>query len=326
MARTSSSSTSFSSYMVSVTLALLLIYTSSSSAHLSTDFYDKSCPQLFGTVKSVVQSAIAKERRMGASLVRLFFHDCFVKGCDASILLEDTATFKGEQGAGPNNNSVRGYNVVAKIKSKLEKVCPGIVSCADIVVIAARDSTVLLGGPYWKVKLGRRDSKTANMNAASKSLPSDTSTVSQLIKRFKSKGLSATDMVALSGSHTIGQTKCKTFRARIYNETNIDKSFATMRQKMCPLTTGDDNLAPLDFQTPNVFDNNYYKNLIHKKGLLHSDQVLFSGESTDSLVRTYSNNPDIFFSDFAAAMVKMGDIDPRTGTRGEIRKKCSCPN
>jgi peroxidase len=56
-----------------------------------------------------------------------------------------------------------------------------------------------LGGPYWKVKLGRRDSKTANMNAASKSLPSDTSTVSQLIKRFKSKGLSATDMVALSG-------------------------------------------------------------------------------------------------------------------------------
>jgi hypothetical protein len=79
MARTSSSSTSFSSYMVSVTLALLLIYTSSSSAHLSTDFYDKSCPQLFGTVKSVVQSAIAKERRMGASLVRLFFHDCFVK-------------------------------------------------------------------------------------------------------------------------------------------------------------------------------------------------------------------------------------------------------
>ena len=79
MARTSSSSTSFSSYMVTVTLALLLIHTSSSSAHLSTDFYDKSCPQLFGTVKSVVQSAIAKERRMGASLVRLFFHDCFVK-------------------------------------------------------------------------------------------------------------------------------------------------------------------------------------------------------------------------------------------------------
>lgn len=95
---------------------------------------------------------------------------------------------------------------------------------------------------------------------------------------------------------------------------------------MCPVATGDDNLAPLDVQTPNVFDTNYYKNLINKKGLLHSDQVLFSGESTDSLVRTYSNNPDIFFSDFAAAMIKMGDIDPRTGSHGEIRKKCSRPN
>lgn len=56
-----------------------------------------------------------------------------------------------------------------------------------------------LGGPYWKVKLGRRDSKTASMNAAVKTLPSVTSTVSLLIQRFKSKGLSATDMVAWSG-------------------------------------------------------------------------------------------------------------------------------
>lgn len=320
---------SFSSCMVIFTLAFLAIFTSHSSAQLSTNFYSKSCPKVFGAVKSVVQSAVSKERRMGASLVRLFFHDCFVKGCDGSILLEDTSSFTGEQTARPNNNSVRGYNVVAKIKSQVEKVCPDIVSCADIVAIAARDSTVILGGPFWDVKLGRRDSKTASLSAANSGvIPPPTSTLSNLINRFNSKGLSVKDMVALSGSHTIGQARCTSFRARIYNETNIDSSFANTRQKKCPFPgpKGDNNLAPLDVQTPTAFDNNYYKNLISQKGLLHSDQVLFNGGSTDSLVRTYSRNPKTFSSDFVTAMIKMGDIDPLTGSQGEIRKICSKPN
>lgn len=50
----------------------------SSSAQLSTGYYSKSCPNVFETVKSQVHSAIVKEARMGASLLRLFFHDCFV--------------------------------------------------------------------------------------------------------------------------------------------------------------------------------------------------------------------------------------------------------
>ncbi|KAF2296889.1 hypothetical protein GH714_011089 [Hevea brasiliensis] len=248
------------------------------------------------------------------------------KGCDGSILLEDTSSFRGEQTAGPNNNSVRGFNVINKIKAKVEQVCPGIVSCADIVAIAARDSTVILGGPNWNVKLGRRDSKTASFSAANSGvIPPPTSTLSNLINRFQAKGLSAKDMVALSGSHTIGQARCVIFRARIYNDTNIDSSFASTRQKNCPLPTGsgDNNLAPLDVQTPTAFDNDYYKNLLNQKGLLHSDQVLFNGGSTDSLVRKYSSNPKTFNSDFAAAMIKMGDIDPLTGSKGEIRKKCN---
>lgn len=128
----------------------------------------------------------------------------------------------------------------------------------------------------------------------------------------------------LSGAHTIGQSRCVQFRARIYNETNIDASFAKTRQGNCPRTngTGDNNLAPLDLQTPTVFDNNYFKNLIGKKGLLHSDQQLFNGGSTDSIVSTYSNSPSAFTSDFVSAMIKMGDIQPLTGSQGEIRKNC----
>lgn len=131
-----------------------------------------------------------------------------------------------------------------------------------------------------------------------------------------------------TGSHTIGQARCTTFRTRVYNDTNIEKSFATTRQGSCPRTagSGDNNLAPLDLQTPTAFDNNYYKNLMNRRGLLHSDQELFNGGSTDSEVRKYSNNAGIYNKDFVAAMIKMGDIKPLTGSKGEIRKNCRSIN
>lgn len=127
-----------------------------------------------------------------------------------------------------------------------------------------------------------------------------------------------------AGSHTIGQARCTVFRARIYNESNIETSFARTRQGNCPLPTGngDNSLAPLDLQSPNGFDINYYKNLINKKGLLHSDQELYNCGSTNSLVETYSKDTKAFYSDFAAAMIKMGDISPLTGSNGEVRKNC----
>ncbi|KAK4407706.1 Peroxidase 67 [Sesamum angolense] len=271
--------------MVVGLLVVLAQLKGSSSTHLSTDFYKKSCPKVFSIVKSVVKSAVMEEKRMGASLLRLHFHDCFVQGCDASILLDDTSTFKGEKTAGGNNNSVRGYEVIDHIKLKVEEACPGIVSCADIVTIAARDSVALLGGPKWKVKVGRRDSKTASLEAANSGvLPSPASNLSTLIQKFKDQGLSPTDLVALSGTPP----------ARSKNSEN--------------------------------FDNAYFKNLKAKKGLLHSDQALYSGGSTDWLVELYSRCHEAFHKDLVAAMIKMGNISPLTGLNGEIRKNCRRPN
>jgi peroxidase len=263
---------------------------------------------------------------MGASLVRLHFHDCFVNGCDGSVLLDDNSTFTGEKTAGPNNNSLRGFDVIDTIKTKVEAACSGVVSCADIVAIAARDSVVQLGGRTWTVLLGRRDSTTASLSTANTNLPSPASTLSALMTAFQAQNLSTKDLVALSGAHTIGQARCTTFRNRIYNDSNINASFATSVKANCPSTGGDDTLSPLDVLTPTTFDNKYYSNLKSQKGLFHSDQELFNGGSTDSQVTTYSNNQNTFFTDFATAMVNMGNISPLTGTSGEIRTNCRKAN
>jgi len=63
-----------------------------------------------------------------------------LKGCDASVLLKDTPTFQGEQNARPNANSLRGFEFIDSLKAKIEAVCPNVVSCADILAVAARDS------------------------------------------------------------------------------------------------------------------------------------------------------------------------------------------
>ncbi|GJN28481.1 hypothetical protein PR202_gb16610 [Eleusine coracana subsp. coracana] len=307
-----------------ITVIFLLTLTGVSSAKLSTSFYSKSCPGVYDAVKLVMKAAIAKEKRMGASILRLFFHDCFVQGCDASLLLDDTPSFKGEKTAAPNNGSVRGFEVIDAIKSAVDKVCPGVVSCADILAIAARDGVVILGGPNWDVKVGRRDSTTASFNGANNNIPPPTSGLANLTSLFAAQGLSQKDMVALSGAHTIGLARCTTFRAHIYNDTDIDAAFAWTRQCDCPRKSGsgDNNLAPLDLLTPTIFGNDYYQNLVWKKGLLHSDQELFNGGATDAQVLWYVISQSSFFADFVTGMIKMGDITPLTGSSGQIRKNC----
>nr|GMD04053.1 lignin-forming anionic peroxidase-like [Ipomoea batatas] len=271
---------------------ILLLTSSQCQGQLSPTFYDKTCPNALNIIRTAVRQAVSSERRMAASLVRLHFHDCFVQGCDASILLDETPTMESEKTALPNLGSARGYDVIEAAKRELEKSCPGIVSCADVLSVAARDASAAVGGPS-----------------------------------FASKGLNTRDMVALSGAHTLGQAQCFLFRNRIYdNGTNIDASFASTRRRQCPTDTGNGNLAPLDLVTPNSFDNNYYKNLLQKKGLLQSDQVLFSGGATDSIVSEYARSPRAFQADFALAMIKMSEIQPLTGQNGIIRKVCGALN
>ncbi|KAF5454490.1 hypothetical protein F2P56_024150 [Juglans regia] len=298
--------------------------------YLYPQFYDHSCPKAQQIVKSIVAKAVAKEARMAASLLRLHFHDCFVQGCDASLLLDSSGSIVSEKRSNPNRNSARGFEVLDEIKSALEKQCPQTVSCADIVALAARDTTVLSGGPSWEVPLGRRDSRSASLSGSNNNIPAPNNTFQTILTKFKRQGLNVVDLVALSGSHTTGNARCTSFRQRLYNQSGngqpdstFDQSYAAQLRTKCPRSGGDQNLFFLDFVSPTKFDNSYFKNLLYSKGLLSSDQVLLTkNEASMELVKTFSENNELFFEQFAQSMIKMGNISPLTGSRGEIRKNC----
>ncbi|XP_010275548.1 PREDICTED: peroxidase 72-like [Nelumbo nucifera] len=302
----------------------------SNGGDLYPQFYDHSCPRAQKIVKSIVAKAVAKELRMAASLLRLHFHDCFVKGCDASLLLDSSGTIISEKRSNPNRNSARGFEVIDEIKSALEKECPHTVSCADILALAARDSTVLAGGPSWEVPLGRRDARGASLSGSNNNIPAPNNTFQTILTKFKLKGLNVVDLVALSGSHTIGNARCTSFRQRLYNQSgngqpdySLDQSYAAQLRTRCPRSGGDQNLFFLDFVSPTKFNNHYYKNILDSKGLLNSDQVLLTkSEASMELVKEYAENNQLFFEQFAISMVKMGNLSPLTRSKGEIRKNC----
>lgn len=303
------------------------------SGSLRPDYYLWTCPQAEAIVSAGVQRAVAQEARMAGSLLRLHFHDCFVNGCDASVLLNDTATFEGEKTAAPNFNSIRGFEVIDAIKEELESACPGNVSCADILAMVARDSVVVTGGPSWEVQLGRRDSLTASKAAANNGIAPPTSDISTLISNFKALGLTEKDLVTLSGAHTIGKARCATFSARLMGvspDGTLQTEYLTSLQQLCTqgFVFNNDTVTALDLETPVTFDNQYYGNLPSGEGLLKTDQLLYSNgtESTKELVEFYIKNQQKFFENFKKSMIKMGNIEPLTGTSGEIRRDCKFVN
>ncbi|XP_008785855.1 peroxidase 12 [Phoenix dactylifera] len=296
---------------------------------LSWSFYESSCPKLELIVGNYLKNAFQKDIGLAAGLLRVHFHDCFVQGCDASVLLDGSASGPGEQQAPPNLTlRPAAFKAINELRALIDKQCGRVVSCADVAALAARDSVHLSGGPNYPVPLGRRDGLNfATQQATLASLPAPFSNVTVLLSALAKLKLDSTDLVALSGGHTIGIGHCTSFDNRLFptQDPIMDKTFANSLRRTCP-AKNTVNTTVLDIRSPNTFDNKYYVDLMNRQGLFTSDQDLYTDSRTRSIVTSFAVNQALFFEKFASAMIKMGQLSVLTGTQGEIRANCSARN
>ncbi|KAJ8568569.1 hypothetical protein K7X08_028102 [Anisodus acutangulus] len=308
-----------------------------SHAQLQLNFYAKSCPQAEKIIEDYVQKHIPNAPSLAAALLRLQFHDCFVRGCDGSVLLNFTSSTKNqtEKVAVPNQ-TLKGFSFIDGVKKAVEAECPGVVSCADIVALVARDSVVVTGGPYWNVPTGRRDGRISNASEALANIPPPTSNFSSLQTSFASKGLDLKDLVLLSGAHTIGVSHCPSFSSRLYNFTGVwgkqdpslDSEYAAnLKTKKCKSINDNTTIVEMDPGSAGKFDLSYFKLVLKKKGLFQSDAALTTSATTKSYInQLVQGSLKQFNAEFGQAMEKMGRIEVKTGSAGEIRKRCAVVN
>ncbi|KAF8390350.1 hypothetical protein HHK36_024875 [Tetracentron sinense] len=320
---------------------LILLFLSSltfippSHSKLTTTYYQKSCPKLEQIIQDTITNKQITSPTTAAGTVRLFFHDCMVEGCDASVLVSSNSFNKAERDA-DINLSLPGdaFDVVVRAKTALELSCPSTVSCADILALATRDLITMVGGPYYNVPLGRKDglvSKSSNVQA---NVPRPTMSIPEIISVFASKGFSVQEMVALSGAHTIGFSHCKEFSDRIFNysksseyDPTYNPRYAEGLRKACGNYHQNPTMSAFnDVMTPNKFDNMYFQNLPRGLGLLASDRALYGDERTKPFVEMYAKDQSAFFEAFARAMEKLSVYGVKTGREGEVRHRCDAFN
>ncbi|XP_078428916.1 peroxidase 27-like [Wolffia australiana] len=316
----------------SLVVALLTVLLAVADAtRLRVGYYEKTCPQAEAIVRETVAGFVVKDPAVAAALLRLHFHDCFVRGCDGSVLLNSTIGNTAEKDASPNL-TLDGFHVIDAAKAAIEKVCPGTVSCADILALSARDGVSQKGGPSWAVETGRHDGRISKASEAVADLPSEYANIEGLIANFARKGFNVKDLAILSGAHTIGNAHCSSFSGRLYNFTgkgdrdpSLDQQYALTLKKECK--RGDENsIVEMDRGSVLKFDSSYYRGVIRGRGLFASDAALLHSKVTKELVYAYARNTPQFFHDFGVAMIKMGRVGVRTGKKGEIRKHCALVN
>ncbi|KAG0581347.1 hypothetical protein KC19_4G244300 [Ceratodon purpureus] len=307
-------------------------------AQLMVGFYrTRNCLYAEAIVRQTVTAAINDDPSVAASLIRMLFHDCFVEGCDASILLDASPQNPVPEKDAVPNVSIRGFEVIDAAKAALEKTCPSTVSCADIIALAARDAVELSGGQSFNMPTGRLDGTVSSADSAASSLPSPLSSTIELTQMFLEQGLSQDEMITLSGAHTIGSTTCKQIMSRIYGfdgtktgvDPNIDFDYALYLRRLCPEDGNTSRSVPLDSVSPNKFDNMYYMNGITGRVLFPSDTTLFEDGQTQFASKLNSQNEDLWEVKFANAMVHMSSIKVKTAwpdQRGEVRLNCRVTN
>ncbi|CAN4109622.1 unnamed protein product [Withania somnifera] len=251
-------------------------------SELKLNYYSESCPRAEEIIKEQVIKLYHKHGNTAASWIRNVFHDCMVKKSREDI---------------ERNFGMRNFKYIETIKEALESKCPNTVSCADIVALSARDGVVMLGGPHIEMKTGRRDSKESYLAEVENFIPNHNDSMLLVLSRFKSVGVDAQGTVALLGAHSVGRVHC----VNIVHET-------------LP------NVRRNDRETPMVWDNLYYKNILSNKGLLIVDQQLVYDPTTYPFVEKFAASNSYFHSQFGKALIILSENNPLTGDQGDIRK------
>eukprot|EP00250_Pteridium_aquilinum_P012331 c20661_g2_i1 orf=49-1017(-) len=296
-------------------------------AQLNSGFYQRSCPNLAGIVRRTISANLIRDPTAPAALLRLFFHDCQVQGCDASLLLDTQGGIVSERESSANFG-IRRLDFIDAIKASVENACPNTVSCADLVVLAAREAVNIAGGPFIEVPLGRRDGVTASSARASAELPSADIGFNGFLKLFRSKGMSTEESVAILGAHTLGVGHCVNVESRLYPEkdNNLGLVFYNVLKLRCPARrTTQGRVVPNDL-TPVTFDTQYFGSALAGRGLFRVDSEVARNPLTAPILQFFKANPAAFFSAFSSAFVKLSLSDVLVGSQGQIRSNCHFVN
>ncbi|GJN32104.1 hypothetical protein PR202_gb20578 [Eleusine coracana subsp. coracana] len=167
-------------------IALHALLPAITNAALQDGFYSSNtnCTvDVEATVASVVQQYVYADRGVGAGLIRLHFHDCFVRGCDGSVLIDPSPANPNPEKTSPANGGLRGLDVIQEAKRQLESLCPGTVSCADILAFAARDATRILSSwtISYRIPSGRRDGLASSASDATQNLSPPDGTTKRIV-------------------------------------------------------------------------------------------------------------------------------------------------
>ncbi|KAI3466316.1 hypothetical protein Pfo_022979 [Paulownia fortunei] len=318
------------------------------------DTYRETCRNAEKIVWSAIKNIILEHENAPAQLLRLLFHDCFIEamfyynGCDASVMLDDSngmANQSTERQAIPNK-TLKGFNYIDKIKELLESECPGVVSCADILVLATRDAIALSGGPYYPTLTGRRDSIQSYFSKALAEIPRPDSNISQTLHLFSQRGFNERETVALLGGHNIGRIGCEFIQPRLQMPDGaIPLDFLLEMRMNCQKRNGSISNIDASVKARHLtetsqsmqyyqglssatssgggFDSHYYQALQRGKGLLTADQELMADEKTVKAVLEYAEDAKKFRFEFASAMVKLSNLNVLVESVGEVRHRCS---
>ncbi|KAJ3689017.1 hypothetical protein LUZ61_018181 [Rhynchospora tenuis] len=311
---------------VAIVVLLVLGLVNSSYASPSVGYYTGKCGtnDVESIIKGIVQARFSYDPDIIAFLLRLLFHDSMGnKQTDGSLLLKGP---NSEQTAVPNF-TVKGYDLIDTIKEALENVCPGVVSCTDIMVAATRDAVLLAGGIYFDVPLGRYDSLEGL--ASKVDLPPPDISVASAIAYYEQVGFTDLETVVLLGGHTVGVTHCNVIKDRLYNYKGTQQpdpaldGFYVFFLGSFICQNNDDNFVFLD--SPNsvrTVDNSYYQMLLQGKGILPVDNAIAFDASTAAYVQALADSNDYFLDLFAKVIVKMSLVGVLDENQGEIRTQC----